>query len=156
METELQKYNFQQVFASPDILCARYVHPIYDTSSNLQTLNVMKSDFYQTKRIKSYTPLPSFTPRGNILPGETLLITVSIYHPFQWAQNNVLSEAIVPHCRKSLQLYDTQTLQDLKRGFKCENEESAISGDISKNPHKPLCKLHFFIYRSLLSFYIDM
>ncbi|KAL5233075.1 hypothetical protein ACI65C_000485 [Semiaphis heraclei] len=138
-ETELQKYNFQQVFDSPDTLSARYVIPIYSTiSSKLQTLNIMKSDFYQTKKTKLYTPLPNFTPRGNIVPGETLLITISIYYPFHWTQNQVPDEAVIPHCQKSLQFYDTQTLQDLKQGFKCENEESEISGDISKNPHKPL------------------
>jgi len=143
-DEELQKYNFQDVFDSPDVLCARYVFPIYGTtSSNLQTLDVMKSDFYQTKRTKLYTPLPSFTPRGNILPGETLLITISVYYPFNWTQNQVPDEAVIPHCQKSLQFYDTQTLHDLKHAFKCENEDSEISGDISKNPHKPLGKSKF-------------
>ncbi|XP_060836890.1 snRNA-activating protein complex subunit 3 isoform X1 [Rhopalosiphum padi] len=138
-ETELQNYNYQEVFDSPDTLSARYIFPIYGTiRSNLQTLKVMKSDFYQTKKTKLYTPLPSFTPRGNITPGQTLLITISIYYPFHWTRNQIPDEAVFPRCKKTLQFYDAQTLQDLKQGFKCENEETEISGDISKTPHKPL------------------
>uniref|UniRef100_A0A2S2PMK6 snRNA-activating protein complex subunit 3 n=1 Tax=Schizaphis graminum TaxID=13262 RepID=A0A2S2PMK6_SCHGA len=138
-ETELQNYNYQEVFDSPDTLSARYVFPIYGTiRSNLQTLKVMKSDFYQTKKTKLYTPLPSFTPRGNITPGQTLLITISIYYPFHWTKNQIPDEAVIPRCKKTLQFHDAQTLQDLKQAFKCENEETEISGDISKTPHKPL------------------
>jgi len=154
-ETELQNYNYQEVFDSPDTLSARYIFPIYGTiRSNLQTLKVMKSDFYQTKKTKLYTPLPSFTPRGNITPGQTLLITISIYYPFHWTRNQIPDEAVFPRCKKTLQFYDAQTLQDLKQGFKCENEETEISGDISKTPHKPLGKSKFlFLYKDPSSFY---
>jgi len=152
-ETELEKYNFQKVYDSPETLSARYLLPIYGTpTSDLQTLKVMKSDFYQTKRTKLYTSLPSFTPRGNILPGKTLLITISMYYPFHWTKYQIPDEAVIPNCKKTIQFYDTQTLQDLKHGFKCENVESEISGDISKSPHKPFGKSQFVFNNTSLSF----
>lgn len=141
-EEELQKYNFQEVFDSPHTLNARSLLPMYNTpsSSSLQTLKILKSDMYQTKRTKLYTQLPSFTPRGNIVAGQTLLITISLYYPFHWIKNQVPDEALIPCCKTAIQFYDTQTFHDLKRAFKCENVESEISGDISKDPHKPLGK----------------
>lgn len=137
-EAELQKYDFQNVFDSPDTLGARCLLPIYDTiTSDLRTLKVVNSDLYQTKRTKMYAPHPAFTPRGNIVPGQTLLITVSLYYPFHWVNQDV-DEAVIPHCKNAIQFYDTQTLKDLKQGFHCENVDSEISGDISEKLHKPL------------------
>lgn len=139
-ETELQKYNFQAVYDSPDTITAQRLLPMYETiDSDLKTLKWVKSDVYQTKKTKLYTPLPTFTPRGNIMPGQTLLITVSFYYPFHWLDNqHPNDEAIIPHCKDVLQFYETQTLEDAKQAFTCENVNSEISGDISGNPHKPL------------------
>lgn len=144
-EAELQKYDFQNVFDSPDTLSARCLLPIYDTiTSDLRTLKVVNSDLYQTKRTKMYAPHPTFTPRGNIVPGQTLLITLSLYYPFHWVNQDV-DEAVIPHCKNAIQFYDTQTLKDLIQGFNCENVDSEISGDISEKIHKPLGRL-FEIY----------
>lgn len=138
-DTELQKYNFQDVYDSPDTLNSRCLLPIYDViNSDLKTLKVVKSDLYQTKRTKLYTPLPTFTPRGNIVPGHTLLITISFYYPFHWMRNQAPDEAVIPNCKDVIQFYETQTLEDLKQALKCENINSEISGDISESPHKPL------------------
>lgn len=138
-ETELQKYNFQNVYDSPDTIYSRCLLPIYDEiNSDLNSLKVVKSDLYQIKRTKSYTPLPTFTPRGNIVPGHTLLITVSFYYPFHWMRDQTPDEAVIPNCKDVIQFHETQTLEDLKQAFKCENVNSEISGDISESPHKPL------------------
>lgn len=141
-EIELQKYNFQSLFDSPDTINARCLLPIHDEiTSNIRTLKAAKSDLYQTKRFKLYAPLPQFTPRGNIVPGQTLLITVSLYYPFHWIKDQVPDEAVTPHCKDTIQFYDTQTLRDMKQAFKCENIDSEISGDISGDPFKPLGNL---------------
>jgi len=138
-DTILQKYNFQDMFDAPDALTARRLLPIYENNtSDLQTPKLVKSDLFQKKKTKLYAQLPSFTPRGNITPGQTLLIKVSLYYPFHWQQHQVLDEAVNPHCKNVLQFHDAQTLQDLKQSFKCENMDSEISGDISENPHKVL------------------
>jgi hypothetical protein len=143
-EIELQKHNYQHIFESPNALSARCLLPIYNSiEGDLHTLKRVKNDLYQKKRTKLYTPLPNFTPRGNITPGQTLLITVSFYYPFHWMKNQDPDEAVIPHCKEVIQFYDTQTLQDLKNGFKCDNSESEISGDISTNPYKPLGNLKF-------------
>lgn len=137
-EMELEKHNYQNMFDSPDILSARCILPIYDEfTSDIRTLKETKCDFYQTKRSRLYAPQPQFTPRGNIIPGQTLFITVSLYYPFHWAKDQLPDEAITPHCKDSIQFYDTQTLRDIKQVFKCENIDSEISGDISGNPFKP-------------------
>lgn len=134
----LEKYNFQQLFDSPETINARYILPIYNTvDSDLQTLQVAKSDMYQIKRTKLYTALPPFTPRGNLVAGQNVLITISLYYPFHWAKEQVPDHAVIPHCKCVYQFYDNQTLCDLKNAFKCENVDSEISGDISENPHKP-------------------
>lgn len=143
-EAKLQKHNYQEIFDSPDILNARCIPPIYDTvNSDLQILKVVKSDLYQTKRLRLYSPPPIFTPRGFIVPGQTLLITVSLYYPFHWVKDQEQDEAVIPHFNEAIQFYDTQTLHDLKRAFRCVNVDSEISGDISENPHKPLGNLNF-------------
>lgn len=145
-ETELQKHNFQDLFESPSTVSTRCLLPIYTTiKGDLRTLEVVKSDLYQRKRTKLYTPLPNFTPRGNITPGKTVLITVSFYYPFHWVKNQDPDEAVIPRCKDVIQFYDSQTLVDLKNGFKCENSESEISGDISKNPYKPLGNFNFIL-----------
>lgn len=143
-KTILEKHNFQEIFDSPDTLSARYLLPIYDNiTSDLNTLKITKSDLYQTKRTKLYVPLPTFTPRGNIVPGQTLLITISLYYPFHLINDQLPDEAVIPHCKDAIQFYDTQTLRHLKHAFKCENVDSEISGDISEDPHKPLGNLKF-------------
>lgn len=135
----LENYNFQEIFESPETLSARHLLPIYNNvSSDLCTLKVPKTDLYQNKRTKLYVPPPTFTPRGNIVPGKTLLITISLYYPFHLANNKMPDEAVVPRCKETIQFYDTQTLRHLKQAFKCENVDSEISGDISENPYKPL------------------
>lgn len=137
-EEKLKKYNFQNLFNSPDALNARCLLPIYDTVNNdLQVLKVVKSDLYQTKRIKMYAQPPLFTPRGYIVPGQSLLITVSLYYPFHWAKDQEPDEAVIPHFNEAIQFHDAQTLRDVKQAFRCENENSEISGDISENPNKP-------------------
>ncbi|XP_050434927.1 snRNA-activating protein complex subunit 3-like [Adelges cooleyi] len=137
-EAKLQKLNFQDFFDSPDSLNARCLFPIYDTATgDLQTLKKKKSDLYQTKRTRIYSPLPNFTPRGNIVPGQTVLITISVYHPFHWVSDQDPDEAVIPHCNDSIQFHETQTLRDIKQAIKCGNEDSEISGDISECPHKP-------------------
>lgn len=148
-ETILQKYDFQDIFDSPDTLSSRYLIPIYEStnSSKLHVHKTIKTDLYQTKKTKLYTPIPNFAPRGNIVPGKTLLITVSLYYPFHWVKDQSPDEAVIPLCKKVIQFYDTQTLQDLKNAFKCENVDSEISGDISENPHKSSGNCVFeFIY----------
>lgn len=143
-KTILEKHNYQEIFDSPDTINARYLLPIYDNiTSDLQTLKVVNSNLYQIKRTKSYVPLPTFTPRGNIVPGQTLLITISLYYPFHLINDQILDDAVIPHCKDSIQFYDTQTLRHLKHAFKCENVDSEISGDISDNPHKPFGNLKF-------------
>lgn len=145
-EIELQKHNYQDFFESPNAISTRCLLPIYTTiSGDLHTLDVIKSDLYQNKRTKLYTPLPTFTPRGNITPGQTVLITVSFYYPFHWMRNQDLDDTVFPHCKEVIQFYDAQTLQDVKKGFKCDNSESEISGDISKNPYKPLGNFKFIL-----------
>lgn len=146
-ESKLEKHNFQNFFDSPDVICARSLLPIYDTiDSDLETLKVAKSDLYQRKRTKLYTLPPIFTPRGNIIPGKTLLITISFYYPFHWLKDQFPDEAVIPHCKKTIQFYETQTLHDLKRAFQCENVDSEISGDISLDPHKPFGNFKLVIY----------
>lgn len=141
-DTELQKYNFQDIFDTPEALSSRGLLPIYRSiDSDLKTLKVSKSDLYQTKRTKLYAPIPSFTPRGYIVPGQTLLITASLYYPFHWQKDQLPDDAVLPYCKEAIQFYDTQTLNNMKQAFKCENVNSEISGDISDNPHKPLGKL---------------
>lgn len=136
---QLQKYNFQDMFYSPETISSRYLLPIYNTiNCDLRTLQVAKNDVYQTKRTKLYTALPPFTPRGNIVAAQTLLITISLYYPFHWANNQEPDHAVIPRCKCVFQFHDNQTLHDLKNAFKCENVDSEISGDISENPHKPL------------------
>jgi len=149
-DKELEKYNFQSIYDWPDLLCTSHVVPLYSSSSSdLQTIKNKNHEFNQTKRTKLYTSLPRFSPKGNILPGETLLITISTYHPFHEKKNQIPNETDIPRCKNTIQFYDTQTLQDLKQVFKCKNEESEISGDISNNIHKPLGKLKFlFIFKS--------
>lgn len=123
---------------------------MYSSSSgDLHTLKNKNHNFHQIKKQKLYTTLPSVSSKGNILPGQTVLITISMYHPFHEKKNQIPNETNVPHCKNNIQFYDTQTLQDLKQAFKCKNEESEISGDISNNIHKPLGKLKFlFIFKN--------
>lgn len=152
-EEELQKHNFRNIFDSPDTLSARGLLPIYGiiNNSDLKTLRVVKSDLFQIKRTKLYTPPPSFTPRGGIVPGQTLLLTLSLYYPFHWLRDQFPDEAVIPRCKKVVQFHESQTLNDLKRYFKCENECSEISGDISNDPHKPLGNLNLnFIFLHFL------
>ncbi|VVC24587.1 snRNA-activating protein complex, subunit 3 [Cinara cedri] len=138
-DVKLQKFNFQACFDSCDTLTARCLLPIYGrVTSDIRTPKGSKCDCYQTKRFRLYSKQPPFTPRGNIIPGQTILITVSLYHPFHWAKNQIPDETITPHFNESIQLYDTQTLKDLKQAFKCDNVDSEISGDMSVNPNKPL------------------
>ncbi|XP_050522486.1 snRNA-activating protein complex subunit 3 isoform X2 [Daktulosphaira vitifoliae] len=135
---KLQKYNFQSFFDSPDCLNARCLFPIYDSADgDLKTHKRSSSDLYQIKRTKIYTPPPVFTPRGNIIPGQTVLITISVYHPFHWIKDQDPDEAVIPHCNDSIQFHESQTLRDVKSAIKCINIDSEISGDISENPFKP-------------------
>lgn len=143
-ETQLQKHDFKFLFDSPDSLTTRCLLPVYnEITSDIRTLKPAKSDLYQIKRYKMYTSLPQFTPRGNIIPGQTLLITVSLYYPFHWTKDQIPDEAVTPHCKDTIQFCETQTLRDLKQAFKCENIDSEISGDISENPFKPLGNLEY-------------
>jgi len=140
-KTRLKKHMYHTVFDSPDTLGMRCILPIYDNfSKELRTLDPVKSDLCQAKRIRMYIPSPSFTPRGNIIPGKTLLITVTLYHPFHWMLGQVPDEAVKPHCKNSIQFHDSQTLEDVRKAFVCQNIDSEISGDVSHNPHKPLGK----------------
>lgn len=119
-------------------------------SNDLRTYNNKNYKFNKTKKTKLYTSLPSFSPKGNILPGQTVLITISTYHPFYEKKNQISNEQDAPYCKNTIQFYDTQTLQDLKQVFRCKNEKSEISGDISNNIHKPLGKLKIvFIFKIL-------
>eukprot|EP00102_Acyrthosiphon_pisum_P026285 XP_016663495.1 PREDICTED: snRNA-activating protein complex subunit 3-like [Acyrthosiphon pisum] len=134
-DEELDKYNFQEIYDSPDLLCTSLVVPMY--SPLIKNKN---HKFNQTKKTKLYTSLPTFSPKA--------------YHPFHEKKNQIPNETDIPCCKNTIQFYDTQTLQDLKQVFKCKNEESEISGDVSNNIHKPL----EFIENSDLkhgSFYIN-
>lgn len=138
-KTKLKKHMYHEVFSSPEILGSRCILPIYGSiCSKLQILNHVKSDLCQAKRTRMYVSPPSFTPRGNIIPGKTLLITVILYHPFRWMHGQVPDEAVKPHCKISIQFHESQTLEDVRKAFVCQNLDSEISGDVSDNPHKPL------------------
>jgi len=138
-QVKAQKDIYCDVYSSSDMTNARYLLPIYNEidESLLQVLEPAKIDLCQYKRGKMYTPLPKFTPRGYIIPGETLLITISIYYSFHWFRGQFPDEAVRPHCEVSIQLYDSQTLYDVRHAFRCSNVNTEISGDISDVPHKP-------------------
>ncbi|XP_050438827.1 snRNA-activating protein complex subunit 3-like [Adelges cooleyi] len=137
-EAKLEKLNFQDFFDSPDCLNAQCLLPIYDTDDgDLETLKKPKGDLYQTKRTRMYSPLPKFSPHGIIVPGQTVLISISVYYPFHWASDQNPDEAVIPRFNSVIQFHETQTLRDIKQAIKCENEDSEISGDISESTHKP-------------------
>lgn len=132
---------YRDVYASSSMTNARYVLPIYDKiTSHLQVLEPTKIDMCQYKRGKMYSSPPKFTPRGHIIPGENLLITISMYYSFHWFQGQFPDEAIRPHCEVSIQFYDNQTLDDVRHAFKCANINTEISGDVSESPYKPFGK----------------
>lgn len=136
--TLLQKFNFKSLFESPEIINSPRLLSIYkDSDSDLNTLQVVKTDIYQTKRTMLYTLPHTFSPRGNIVPGKNLLISTSLYFPFHWATDQDPDHAVIPRCRSVNQFHDNQTLYDLKSIFNCENVDSEISGDISENINKP-------------------
>lgn len=135
----LEKFNFKSLFESPEVINAPRLIPIYkNNDSGLKALQVGKGDIYQTKRTMLYTLPRPFSPRGNIVPGQNLLITTSLYYPFHWATDQAPDQAVIPRCKTVIQFHDNQTLHELKSIFNCENVDSEISGDISEKINKPL------------------
>jgi len=134
----LEKHISKDVFTSSDTLGSQCVLPICD--KKLQTLDSVKSDLCQAKRTRMCAPPPSWTPRGNTDTDQTLLITVTFYHPFEWLHKRVRGENVRPHGKDSIQFHDGQTLRAVRRAFVCQNIERDISGDVGHNPHKPFGK----------------
>jgi len=155
IQVKIEEHEYHELFDSPDAVVSRNLIPLYShVYSDLKVPYRVKSDFYQTKKTRMYAPLSNFTPRGSIVPGQTLLITVSIYYPFRWLKGQIQDQAVRPRFKSTYQFFDGQTLEDLKKAFHCDNIDSEISGDISENPHKSSGKFSNIFLLSNGIFYI--
>jgi len=76
----------------------------------------------------------------NIAPPLILLINVSFSYPYNWTKCHKTNITLQPVWQNSMQMYDGQTLADVRRTFVCEFRNNKINGIVDQNVQKILSK----------------